>query len=559
MSEQKINRSLRSKGLALVIAFALAMSVAAFLVGRGFATPDTRNAQSKIPGPTDILAPVEFRTLEDSIITRGTIELTSARAVSLAGVVGGADDATSAQVVTRTPVVGRSVAEGDVLIEVAGRPVIVLKGTQPMYRSIIPGATGDDVNQLQESLHRLGLLSGAPSRTFDAGTQTAITALYTKLGFVTPSTGRAAITQLDELGLRVSSSEIAVRQAQAAIAEAATVKPDVVDDAQASFVDARSALNRAIDDAAKANLEADGTVATAKAARDAAKAAAEATPTDAVLQQAFKDAETHLTQSVQAQTAILASGKDGIESATARRDSATKRLALAKTPEVPESLRQQLTSAQRDLDTANKALAKFGATVGVVVPAGEVVFVPDVPSKIVGLKTSVGATATGELFSLAQSAVVLRARVGAEAKKRLTADAKIKIDAPDGTQIDGTVMADDSTTLSKPISLDEVLIEPKSSAPFAELVDSSARVTITAQSTDGKVFAVPVTALVDLADGTSRLEVVDSAGMRRKIAVKAGVTAGGFAQVTPIGTDTLKETDQVVVGIQSATTQPGLP
>lgn len=54
------------------------------------------------------------------------------------------------------PPVGGEVVEGDVVVEVSGRPVFVLEGTAPMYRSLRPGMSGADVVQLQVALARLG-------------------------------------------------------------------------------------------------------------------------------------------------------------------------------------------------------------------------------------------------------------------------------------------------------------------------------------------------------------------------------------------------------------------
>jgi len=66
-------------------------------------------------------------------------------------------------IVTIAPVKGAALNEGSVALTVSGRPVFVLQGAQPAYRDLGPGAVGDDVRQLQESLARLGFDPGHDS------------------------------------------------------------------------------------------------------------------------------------------------------------------------------------------------------------------------------------------------------------------------------------------------------------------------------------------------------------------------------------------------------------
>ena len=54
------------------------------------------------------------------------------------------------------------------LIEVNGRPVLALQGDAPMYRTLRPGDTGDDVRQLELALARLGFDPGPVDGTYDA-------------------------------------------------------------------------------------------------------------------------------------------------------------------------------------------------------------------------------------------------------------------------------------------------------------------------------------------------------------------------------------------------------
>jgi hypothetical protein len=79
------------------------------------------------------------------------------------------------------------------------------------------------------------------------------------------------------------------------------------------------------------------------------------------------------------------------------------------------------------------------------------------------------------------------------------------------------------------------------------LRDANVRVTIPVKSTSGKVLAVPVAALSSGPDGGSRVEVLRD-GKVELIPVTVGLSADGYAQVTPSGDAKLTDGDQVVVG-----------
>lgn len=86
---------------------------------------------------------------------------------------------------------GGSVASGEVLAAVAQRPVFVLPGRIPAYRTMSIGDRGPDVRQLRDGLVALGLLRGTRSDLFDGATARALARLYATHGFRTePAGGR---------------------------------------------------------------------------------------------------------------------------------------------------------------------------------------------------------------------------------------------------------------------------------------------------------------------------------------------------------------------------------
>jgi hypothetical protein len=87
-------------------------------------------------------------------------------------------------------------------------------------------------------------------------------------------------------------------------------------------------------------------------------------------------------------------------------------------------------------------------------------------------------------------------------------------------------------------------VTPKD-APAA-LVGTSVVLTITVNSTETDVLAVPVAALSVAADGTSRVEVKAGDGTTHFVAVTPGLTAKGLVAVVPAGA--LAAGDLVIVG-----------
>jgi peptidoglycan hydrolase-like protein with peptidoglycan-binding domain len=155
------------------------------LAGLGASTfiksPQQLAAEAKAPEASVLTAEVVRRVLVDTIVTRGKI--TPAKVVEVVPRV----DAGSLPVVTRLPFPkGAKAKPGDVVLEISGRPVILLKGGLPAYRDMLPGISGRDVEQLQTALAALGLSIRDKRGVFGSSTQAAITRLYRDRGYPPP-------------------------------------------------------------------------------------------------------------------------------------------------------------------------------------------------------------------------------------------------------------------------------------------------------------------------------------------------------------------------------------
>jgi peptidoglycan hydrolase-like protein with peptidoglycan-binding domain len=134
-------------GTVLVVVVVAAI---AWIVGRSSAAPEEVNLPDP-PSPSILAVPVEIRRLEKTIVTRGTVDFAATDSIPL-----GRMDVVGEGVVTRSEARNHLLAEGDIALEVDGRPIILLQGNRPSFRSLNLGAAGVDVVQLQDALVRLG-------------------------------------------------------------------------------------------------------------------------------------------------------------------------------------------------------------------------------------------------------------------------------------------------------------------------------------------------------------------------------------------------------------------
>ncbi|WP_302170574.1 peptidoglycan-binding protein [Streptomyces sp. TBY4] len=208
----------RRRWVAVVAVGAVLLSAAGVGASLVIKSPAQAAAEAG-PPPLDVLvARVEKRVLRDTLIVRGTV--TSAQAVPVTPAVAGGEGAGPA-VVTKVAVrQGDPVEAGKVLLEVSGRPVFALPGALPVYRDLKPGATGEDVKQLQKALAGLGHGAGSDKAgTFGAGTKAALGAFYKSIGYdplPAVADGGEAVTNAEDA---VTSAERSLEDVKAAARE----------------------------------------------------------------------------------------------------------------------------------------------------------------------------------------------------------------------------------------------------------------------------------------------------------------------------------------------------
>lgn len=115
----------RANRTILLVAVASVISVVAgFLLSLMVVSPAQRAAEAAPPQAGPITVPVEERQLATDLTLRGDAQYDDPVSVSLDGGDGGGP----AVVTGHVPEVGQELSPGDVLIEITGRPVIVLPG-----------------------------------------------------------------------------------------------------------------------------------------------------------------------------------------------------------------------------------------------------------------------------------------------------------------------------------------------------------------------------------------------------------------------------------------------
>jgi peptidoglycan hydrolase-like protein with peptidoglycan-binding domain len=216
--------------LAVVLTGVLVAGGVGWAVGSSVRSPADAAASRQPPPASLMTVAVERRTLTATVLTSGTVEFGSPQPLLLAGAVGSTEPDGGAgagasgsfgQRVTRAPRAGQLLKEGTTVMEVNGRPVFVLTGAVPMFRTIGPGRHGRDVRQLQRALGRLGFRPGRTDGTFGADTAAAVRRWYEARGYPAQEPSAAEKQQLRGLEQAVQT---AVEERLAAEAEVAAVR-----------------------------------------------------------------------------------------------------------------------------------------------------------------------------------------------------------------------------------------------------------------------------------------------------------------------------------------------
>lgn len=509
----------------LVIGVAVASAAGGAVVGSRLKSPADAAAEREPPPASRITVPVEQRVLTSRLVLTGEISYQEPTPVRLGGAVDTPDGQSA--VITRPPIVSQELNEGDVLLDVSGRPVFMLVGEQLMYRTLSPGLTGDDVTQLEEALARLGFDPGPVDGRYDEATEAAVTELYTSRGYTASIPTAEDEERLQTMRQAVTQAEDTVRTAYVALVEAQAGK------SPSEMLQLRQAVDQAED------------------ALTVARATLRQTPPGA-------DATS--------QRAAVSAAEDTLELAE---------LQLAEAEEPPDVSAEIATmeAANEGLERARIELAEADAAIGTKVAAGEVVFVPNLPLTVTDVAATAGGATTGTLATMSSTASEVLGRVArADAELLSVGQAATITVRGSGTSVPGTISyvgppretdegedgegQNDDQSNSSPARL-EVVVTPDDPDALADDVFSSVRIEVEIGSTDEGALVVPISAVSLAADGTSQVEVerepitAQSRGVTELVTVEVGLTAEGLVEVIPVDGE-LVDGDRVVVGLDDS-------
>jgi multidrug efflux pump subunit AcrA (membrane-fusion protein) len=493
-----------------VVSLAAGLGLSHFIV-----SPSEAAANAAPPPAGPITVPVERRTLANDVVMRGDAIYEDPVQVTIeTGDIGG-----PAVVTGQVPEVGANLDAGAVMLEVTGRPVILLTGELPVYRTLRAGVSGPDVLQLKAALQALGINPGnASSNAYDTATAAAVRELYARVGYPAPTAGEEADAALAGAREMVRSAEEGVATAQREV-----------------------------------NNPQGGTSASERLA--AQNAADVANYRYSELLQYCQAADT-------GDPACLPSALKELESAW---HEALARLAEANAAPDTSAARAQLASAQRALTDAREQLAKAQDDVVTPLPASEIVYLASTPRRVDDVTVHRGSMLTGTAVMSVSGATLQIAGTVATTDADLIAEGSaVVITLPDGTDVTGTVQsvgveAEDTTGQATDPNRKRIVVVPDELTEDQrfQLQGANVRVKIPVSSTEGEVLAVPIAALTAGPGGESRVEVLDDgAEESRLVTVDIGLAAGGFVEVTPVD-GSLEVGDQVVVSDPTAGAEEG--
>jgi hypothetical protein len=181
-----------------------AVLVAVAAIGGVAVTPGANPATAASPPATANTATVQRRTLSATVSQPGTLTYRARSDGSPYSVINQARGT-----YTRLPEAGQVISQGHVLYRVDDRPVVLLYGSTPAYRTLSAGATGPDVAELNADLVALGYATRTQlsprSASFGSATTMAVEKLQAALGVTQNGTLTLGAAVFEPTAVRVTS------------------------------------------------------------------------------------------------------------------------------------------------------------------------------------------------------------------------------------------------------------------------------------------------------------------------------------------------------------------
>ncbi|MFI6465523.1 peptidoglycan-binding protein [Streptomyces sp. NPDC050538] len=531
------------------------VALSVLLIGAGVAaaqlirSPAQAAAETAPPEPDVLTAPVEHRVLKDTIVLRGTVR--AGQTVEVAPQSAGGDGA-GAPVVTRVPVkAGQRVRDGQVVLEVSGRPVFVLPGAIPVYRDLRPGAEGRDVAQLQSALRGLGHDTGGDAKdAFGEGTKAALARHYASIGY-DPRQSETDATD------RLATARAAVRAAERALQDA-----EGLAGGGGESGDGGGQLTGG------GGQSAGGSGQLASGGSQSANSGGQSAYGGGQLADAggssvgggqSADSDGRLADAGDQSTGA----GDRAAAAGDRPTGAADQSTGAEDQPTDAGVARQ--RAAQDLAAARTELAAAQAESGPMLPMDEVVFVRGFPAFVDSVTATVGARVSGSVLRLSAGEPVVQGYLQEHQRQLVDTGQPVRIlaelsgaetgavvasvaDVPEsGKTADG---ADTEGADPPPAGSYRLTVKPDK-ALGAGTTGQGVRLTIESASTEGRALVVPVTAVSAGADSRTSVTVLEADGGRRRVEVRVDTQGDGQVAVVPVGARAaLRPGEQVIVGLR---------
>ncbi|MFB6577814.1 peptidoglycan-binding protein [Streptomyces sp. NPDC056402] len=529
-----------------VVGGAALMAVGGLLATTLVKSPAQVAAETGPPAQGALTADVERRVLAQTVVMRGTVVADQSVAVSPQGVRSG--EGTGAALVTKLPLkAGDPVTAGQLIAEVSGRPVFTLHGGQPMYRDLRPGASGDDVAQLQQALRELGHGTGGDAKgVFGAGTKAALAARYRAIGY-------EPLPAVADGGAALKSAREAVRSATWAVEDASSPTGSVGTPAEGGSSKGGAAASPGATASPGPGGSGSGSGGSGSSSGSGSSPGS-----------GSGSGSSPGSGSGSGSSPGSGSGSGSGPSATAGPGSGGS------------GSGRELARARQALGEARAALVAAEAADGPMLPAAETVFLGSFPARVSSVGARAGSPVSGPVLTLSGGELVVEAYLKDDKRQLLRAGMTVVISSElSGTDVRGTVavVATERSAAQPagPQPQQDPGQNPKGSGSGATggggadlgyrmvvradqplpagFAGQDVRLTIESAATDGEALVVPVTAVSAGADGRTVVTAVSADGTQRRIEVRTGTSGDGFVAVTPARAGALAAGTKVVIGV----------
>jgi hypothetical protein len=404
------------------------------------------------------------------------------------------------------------------------------------------GTTRGEVNQAQLDATAVAELI-PPARA-------AITAARTRMAEATDL--GAIAKRLETEGDAVARRDVAIAQVEvttkrnalndAMRAQVEAQRPVPADSSPAEVEAARTALREAIARIPNAQAE-------LAAAENAAKAAEEVVRQSGT--KAGDDGRKAARDFALAQS-DLREAERLVKTLERKHRLATSRVTILEKPVSIAAESDAVAAASREVARATAEHARLAERSGVQVPADEIIFVSHTPVRVDSVSAQPGTQVGGDLMTVSNTTLAIDAGLSPNDVKLVKPGLRVRIEDPEtGIDVRGRVSFIAARPGTNPAISDptKTAVEITPDRDDQRLVNTSVRLTIGVESTEGEVLVVPLNALSVGGDGQSRVQVDAGGGRTRLVAVNPGLAAAGNVEVTPRVPGALKVGDRVVIGV----------